>query len=108
MMAVPETSIHTVKRKLDSGEKVVLVDVREAEELENGALPGIVHIPMGDIMDRIGELDPSAETVIVCRTGNRSRKVAEYLAGQGFSNVANLTEGMNGWAEAIGDGYRVY
>lgn len=107
-MTVPETSIHTVKRKLDSGEKVVLVDVREAEELVNGTLPGVIHIPMGEIMDRVGELDQSAETVVICRTGNRSRKVAEYLASKGFTNVANLTEGMNGWAKEIGDGYRVY
>lgn len=107
-MTVAEISIHDVKRRIDGGDNLVLLDVREAEELENGTLPGIVHIPMGDMPVRVRELNPQSEVVVVCRTGNRSRKVADFLLAMGFESVANMTEGMNGWAEEIGDGYQAY
>jgi rhodanese-related sulfurtransferase len=108
IMAVEELSLAGLKAKLDDGEKVVLVDVREFDELEHGVLPGVVHIPMGSVPERLNELDPEAELIIICRTGNRSRKVGQYLASHGFYKVANLSEGMNGWAAEIDPTMEVY
>lgn len=79
----------------------VLLDVREADELEISALPNIIHIPMNELPHRLGELDLNADTVIVCRTGNRSGKVAAFLESQGFRSVRNMATGMNGWAATV-------
>lgn len=86
----------------------VLLDVREADELEISALPNIIHIPMGEVEDRIGELDSNSDTVVICRSGGRSRKVAEFLNGQGFRSVRNLATGMNGWAETVDPNIATY
>lgn len=108
LMSVEEISIHAVKKQLDEGADVVLIDVRESEELENGVLPGTVHIPMGEIPERLGELSPDSRIIVICRTGNRSRKVTQYLMSHGFENIANMSEGMNGWAAEIDSNCKVY
>ena len=58
----------------------------------------IVHIPMGQIADRLGELDPKQETVVICRSGGRSLQVANFLERNGFATVANLTGGILAWS----------
>lgn len=86
----------------------VLLDVREADELEISVLPNIIHIPMGEIQDRFGELDPNSDIVIVCRSGSRSGKVTAFLNAQGFRSVRNLATGMNGWAETVDPSVATY
>ena len=71
-----------------------LVDVREADEVAAGMLPGAVHIPLGDLGARIGELDAGRRVVLVCRSGGRSTSAAELLTGAGFADVVNLEGGM--------------
>lgn len=71
-----------------------LVDVREPVEVATGMLPGAVNMPMSSFVERVNELDPERPVVLVCRSGNRSGQVAEYLAGHGFTKVVNLTGGM--------------
>jgi rhodanese-related sulfurtransferase len=90
-----------LKAELEGGKHLVLLDVRESEELEISALPNIIHIPMDQVPDRIGELDKESSIVVICRSGGRSGKVTDYLAGQGFGRVRNLVGGMNGWAETV-------
>lgn len=87
-----------LKRRIDRGERPVIVDVREPGEVEITAFPGAVNIPMGDIPSRLSELDPDAETVVVCHHGVRSAQVAMYLARAGFERIFNLTGGIDAWS----------
>ncbi len=76
-----------------------LLDVREPFEWEQGTLPGATLIAMGEIPQRMTELDPSRAHLVVCLSGARSLQVAMYLAGNGFTNVANMSGGMKALAE---------
>lgn len=107
-MTIQELSMHDLKRMLAEPNHIVLVDVRESEELENGVISGAIHIPMGQVPERMDELNPDAKTVIICRTGNRSRKITQYLMSHGFLDVANMSEGMNGWAREVDTTMSVY
>lgn len=84
-----------------SGTAPVLLDVREDWELEIARLESVVHIPMGDIPARFGELDPAQELVVVCRSGGRSGQVARFLEQQGFQKVWNLAGGTLAWSEQV-------
>lgn len=86
----------------------VLLDVREADELVISVLPNVIHIPMGEIQDRFGELDLNSDTVVICRSGGRSGKVTQFLMGQGFRSVRNMATGMNGWAETVDPSLETY
>ncbi|MBS1709958.1 MAG: rhodanese-like domain-containing protein [Armatimonadetes bacterium] len=90
-----------LKAEMDAGRPLVFLDVREAHELENGVLPGIVHIRMAQVPLSLGQLDKEADLVVVCRTGNRSGKVTDFLSKQGFTRVRNLDGGMNAWARDV-------
>jgi rhodanese-related sulfurtransferase len=86
----------------ERGEDMTLLDVREDWELEKAPVPSdIVHIPMGEIEERIAELDPKKDTVVICRSGARSAQVAQYLAHQGFGKVFNLSGGILAWSRVI-------
>ncbi|RUL55147.1 MULTISPECIES: rhodanese-like domain-containing protein [Lysinibacillus] len=78
---------------LDANEDLNVIDVREADEVEQGMIPGAVHIPLGSIPERADELDKTKEYILVCRGGVRSAKAGEYLESQGFE-VINLEGGM--------------
>ena len=87
--------------RLASGESFVLLDVREHQELEIVRLEGVQHIPMGEITTRHTELDPDAAIVCICHHGMRSASVAGFLEQNDFSNVINLTGGMDRWAAEV-------
>ncbi|MGE0315657.1 MAG: rhodanese-like domain-containing protein [Lautropia sp.] len=76
----------------------VVVDVREAWELARARLDDVVHIPMNAIPSSLERLDPDAPTVCVCHHGARSMHVAHFLERNGFSDVFNLTGGIDAWA----------
>jgi rhodanese-related sulfurtransferase len=88
-----------LKARLDRGDHVVILDVREPYEVFLASFPGATHIPMGDIPSRLTELDPDRETVVVCHHGIRSAQVAIYLARMGFEHVLNLSGGIDAWSE---------
>ncbi len=90
-----------LKQKLDRGERICILDVREMEEVARAAFPRAIHIPMGDIPSRLSELDPDRETVVVCHHGIRSAQVAMYLARLGFGRVANLRGGIDLWSATV-------
>ena len=71
-----------------------LVDVREPNETAAASLPGSIFIPLGDLPDRMSELDPTRPVVLLCRSGGRSGRAAEFLSENGFADVTNLTGGM--------------
>lgn len=84
------------------GAQMTLLDVREDWETLLAPVPSeIVHIPMGQIADRVGELDPSKDTVVICRSGGRSLEVARFLQTQGFGSVVNLAGGILAWSRDI-------
>lgn len=85
----------------DSGSDAVLLDVREDWELAIATVPRAVHIPMGEIAERASELDSGRETVVLCRSGQRSRQVARFLEQNGFRSVANLTGGILAWSREL-------
>jgi rhodanese-related sulfurtransferase len=85
-----------LQRKLESGEKLNLIDVREIDEVAQGKIPGAVHIPLGAIQVRIGELDKDKEYILICRSGGRSSFAGSFLENQGFK-VTNMDGGMLTW-----------
>jgi len=98
MRDIEEIGPAELKARLERGDGVMIVDVREGEEVAIARFPGARHIPMGDIPSRLAELDPDRETVIVCHHGIRSAQVAMYLARMGFERVLNLSGGIDAWS----------
>jgi Rhodanese-related sulfurtransferase len=99
-MSVPEITPQEFVARRERGEDLTLLDVREAWELDVASVPGVVHIPMGEIAERLGELDRSKETVVLCRSGRRSLEVANFLQQNGFRAV-NLAGGILAWSRDV-------
>jgi rhodanese-related sulfurtransferase len=99
-MSIPEISPAEFLARRQNGEDLTLLDVREGWELGVASVPDVVHIPMGEIASRIGELDASKETVVLCRSGKRSLEVAKYLQANGFKAV-NLAGGILAWSRDV-------
>ncbi|HEY1991777.1 MAG TPA: rhodanese-like domain-containing protein [Gammaproteobacteria bacterium] len=76
----------------------VLLDVREPSEYAQVHVEGSRHIPMGQVPDRLAELDPAAQYVVMCHHGGRSQRVADFLASKGYAQVANLAGGIDAWS----------
>jgi rhodanese-related sulfurtransferase len=87
-----------LKSRLDEGERPVLLDVREPWEFELARIEGSRLIPMSRLEERFTELDPDAETVVICHHGNRSAYVAQALQRAGFQNVLNLEGGLDAYS----------
>jgi rhodanese-related sulfurtransferase len=96
------------KRQLDAGASVRLIDVREPWEVAIAALPQALNIPLNELPQRLSELDPKAETVVMCKSGGRSRRATAYLASRGFERVANLTGGIDAWTRDIDPSLQTY
>ena len=91
-----------LKERLDGGEHLELLDVREPWEYELARIEGSRLIPMGEISERVGELDPGAETVVICHHGSRSAYVTLALRQAGFAKVLNLEGGLDAYADVDG------
>lgn len=72
----------------------LLIDVREPSEFEEGTLPGALNVPLGELPNRMAELDRARRVVLLCRSGNRSGTAAHQLVDAGFVDVVNLVGGM--------------
>lgn len=104
-----QMTVRELKERLaQPGEKPVLLDVREGWELNICALPGTLHIPMGQIPARAEALDPDRELVVICHHGVRSMRVAHFLASRGFNKLYNLQGGVNAWAREIDPAMQTY
>lgn len=77
-----------------------LIDVREPAEYAAGSVTGAVNIPLNELPRRLGELDRQRPVVLLCRSGNRSRQAATYLAAAGFTDVINLAGGILSLSDA--------
>ena len=89
-----------VQAKIEAGEKIYLIDVREVSEVEAGHIPGITHIPLGLLEFRMHELDKNIPYIMVCRSGGRSGQATAFLEAQGF-NVTNMSGGMLEWTGEV-------
>jgi rhodanese-related sulfurtransferase len=87
-----------LKEKLDAGNGPELLDVREPWEFELARIEGSRLIPMSELGERFGELDPGAETVVICHHGHRSSHVTRALQGAGFEKVSNLEGGLDAYS----------
>jgi rhodanese-related sulfurtransferase len=83
--------------RIQKKEHVTILDVREPDEWESGHIAGARHIPLGQIARALNEIDPNQETVVVCRSGKRSRMACDFLSSMGY-NVVNMTGGMSNWS----------
>ena len=99
---VKETNVADVKRRMDSGEKFLLVDVREDNEWEKGYVPGAVHMGRGVIERDIETQVPETSTKMIfyCGGGFRSALVADNLQKMGYKNVESMDGGWKGWVAA--------
>ena len=99
---VKETNVSDVKRRIDAGEKFVLVDVREDSEWAMGHLPNAIHLGKGvierDIEQRVP--DTAAKLILYCGGGFRSALVADNLQKMGYTNVESMDGGWKGWLDA--------
>ena len=98
---VKETSVDEVKQRLDRGEKLMLVDVREESEFAKDHLPGAIHLGKGVIERDIEARAPDLNTplVLYCGGGFRSALAADNLQKMGYSNVISMDGGVRGWRE---------
>ncbi len=99
---IRETDVHEVKKRLDAGEKFILVDTREDSEWARGHLPGAVHLCKGIIERDIEQAvpDKSTELVLYCGGGFRSALAADNLQKMGYKKVISMDGGWRGWVEA--------
>ncbi len=89
-------------QRRSAGGDITLIDVREDWEVQLAPAPTeFLHIPMNQIAARLSELDPSKETVIICRSGGRSMQVAHFLEQSNFTDVANLSGGILAWSREL-------
>jgi len=97
---IPEITVQEFKRRLDAGEDIYVLDVREPHEYQICNIKGHL-IPLGDLPKRIHELDSSREIVVHCKMGGRSAKAVDFLRQAGFKRASNLTGGILAWSEKI-------
>ncbi|WP_172656744.1 rhodanese-like domain-containing protein [Domibacillus robiginosus] len=90
---IPTITAEEVRQKLQNGEKLALIDVREEDEVAEGMIPEAEHIVMGTIPGELDRLDQETNYVIVCRSGVRSENVARFLIENGYK-ATNMTGGM--------------
>ncbi len=104
---IPQMSVKEYKQRRDAGDDLFLLDVREPFEYQIAQMGGHL-IPLGELPQRIGELNPKREIVVHCKGGGRSQKAAEFLKKNGFDKVHNLAGGIMAWSNEIDSSVRKY
>ena len=97
---IPQMPVEELKRRVDAGEDLFLLDVREPYEFAIAQMGGHL-IPLNDLPQRVRELDTTREIVVHCKMGGRSQKAAEVLAQSGFQKVHNLAGGITAWSQEV-------
>lgn len=90
-----------LKKLLDNGDKITVLDVREPHELNICSINGTLNIPMGEIPQKLDQLNKDLPLVVMCRSGKRSMSVIGFLQEQGFANLINLEGGILAWADTV-------
>jgi sulfur-carrier protein adenylyltransferase/sulfurtransferase len=101
--SVPEITPTELKQRLDAGERVALIDVREPFEwdIANLGTYGARMIPLGEVLERAGEIERDVDVVLYCRSGSRSSGAVRQLRARGFNRLLNLRGGLVAWAEEV-------
>lgn len=94
MPAIEWITPEEIKERLERGEALNIIDVREYEEVAEGMIPGARHIPLAHLPNRLEELERTGELIFVCRSGNRSGRACEYLEDLGYEGLKNMYGGM--------------
>ncbi len=97
---IPQITVKELKRRIDAGEDVQLIDVREPYEFQIAQIGGKL-IPQNDVPQRLAEIDRDREVVVHCRSGARSQRIAEFLKQAGYPSVVNLAGGILAWSDEI-------
>lgn len=97
-----EITATELKQRLDKGNDIQIIDVREDNEIAIARIPNSVHIPLGQVLSRMNEIDPNRETVVFCKMGGRSARAIDALQRSGFTGkLANLKGGIIGWSNEV-------
>jgi adenylyltransferase/sulfurtransferase len=107
IMGVPEIRVEELKKRLDAGEDLFLLDVRDEYEYEISNIGGQL-IPLAELARRVNELDANLNIVTVCKMGPRGVKAAQVLHQAGFTHVWNLTGGIHAWSDREDHSVRKY
>jgi len=103
----PEIRVEALKQRLDAGEDLFLLDVRDEYEYEISNIGGIL-IPLPELSKRVNELDANKNIVTVCKMGPRGAKAAQVLHKAGFTHVWNLTGGIHAWSDRVDHAVQKY
>lgn len=91
-----------LKQRLDNGDDIQIIDVREDAEVAIGTIPNSVHISLAQVLTRMNEIDPNRETVVHCKMGGRSARAIDALQRSGFQGrLINLKGGIIGWSNEV-------
>ena len=97
-----EITATELKVRLDNGDDLQIVDVREPNEVAVAKIPNTIHIPLAQIVNRLSEIDPHRETVVHCKMGGRSARAIQALKQSGFTgNLINLKGGITAWSNEV-------
>lgn len=94
---IPTVGLEEFQTKVERGEKLNILDVRELDEYEECHIPNVKHIPLGEVENRYHELKKDDEIYLLCHSGRRSGLAGEILANQGFKKLMNVVPGMSHW-----------
>jgi rhodanese-related sulfurtransferase len=106
-MSVQEIEVEELKQRIDQGDDLYLLDVRDEYEFEIANIGGHL-IPLPELPKRIKELNAAQEIVAVCKMGPRGKKAVEFLQKQGFQKVVNLHGGILAWSDRVDHAVRKY
>ena len=91
-----------LKQRLDNGDDLQIIDVREDSEVAIGRIPNSKHIPLAQVLSRMDEIDPNRETVVHCKMGGRSARAIDALQRSGYTGkLLNLKGGIMGWSNDV-------
>jgi len=97
---IPQITVKELKQRLDAGEDIQLIDVREPFEYQIAQIGGKL-IPQNEVPTRLAEIDRDREVIVQCKSGGRSQRIAEFLQQAGYPRVANLAGGITAWSDEI-------
>jgi adenylyltransferase/sulfurtransferase len=97
-----EMTATELKQRLDNGDDIQIIDVREDNEYAFARIPNSKHIPLAQVLNRMDEIDPNRETVVHCKMGGRSARAIDALQRSGFQGkLINLKGGIIGWSNEV-------
>ncbi len=97
-----EISATELKQRMDKGDDIQIIDVREPDEVAIARIPNTIHIPLGQIINRMSEIDSEKETIVHCKMGGRSARAIDALKRSGFTGeLVNLKGGIISWSNEV-------